>query len=236
MIKKGRQEMLIYAHRGASSDFLEGSKAAYLGAIAQGADGFECDVRLTKDKQIICYHDSDTSRLSNIDLKIAKSGYEELKEKVDPYRLDELLDLSISNKKDLVIESKHPVSTGAMIEKQVHKLLKDKESEIKSSGIQISLISFSYLATLRNLKSGYQTGYLVKNSNLIRFNPAPVIALSIEILRQNPGVVADQQKKGKKVFIWTVNEASDLHLCAKEGVDAVITDKPEQARKLLGYS
>ena len=236
MIKKGRQEMLIYAHRGASSDFKEGSKAAYIGAIAQGADGFECDVRLTKDKQIICYHDSDTNRLSNIDLKISKSSYEELKQKVDPYRLDELLDLSISNKKDLVIESKHPVSTGAMIEKLVHKLLKSRQAEIKSSGIQISLISFSYFATLRNLKSGYQTGYLVKNLNLIKINPAPVIGLNINILRQKPGIVADQHKKGKTVFVWTVNEASDLHLCAKEGVDAVITDKPEQARKLLGYS
>ena len=38
--------MLIYAHRGASIDFTEGSKAAYLGALAQGADGFECDARL----------------------------------------------------------------------------------------------------------------------------------------------------------------------------------------------
>ena len=228
--------MLIYAHRGASSDFKEGSKAAYIGAIAQGADGFECDVRLTKDKQIICYHDSDTKRLSNIDLKISKSSYKELKAKVDPYLLEDLLELAISNKKDLVIELKHPVSTGAMIEKLVHKLLKSRESEIKSSGIQISLISFSYLATLRNLKSGYQTGYLVKNSNLIRFNPAPVIALSIEIIRQNPGVVAEQHKRGKKVFIWTVNEAADLDLCSKVGVDAVITDKPEQVRKLLGYS
>ncbi len=228
--------MLIYAHRGASIDFIEGSKAAYIGAIAQGADGFECDVRLTKDKQIICYHDSDTNRLSNIDLKISKSSYKELKQKVDPYLLDELLDLAISNKKDLVIELKHPVSTGAMIEKHVHKLLRSRESKIKASGIQITLISFSYLATLRNLKSGYQTGYLVKNLNLIKINPAPVIGLNINILRQKPGIVADQHKKGKKVFVWTVNEASDLHLCAKEGVDAVITDKPEQARKLLGYS
>ena len=228
--------MLIYTHRGASSDFKEGSKAAYIGAISQGADGFECDVRLTKDKQIICYHDSDTNRLSNIDLKISKSSYRELKGKVDPYLLDELLDLSISNKKDLIIESKHPVSTGAMIEKQVHKLLKSRESKIRSSGIQISLISFSYLATLRNLKSNYQTGYLVKNPKLIRFNPAPIIALSIAILRQNPGIVADQHKRGKKVFIWTVNKAEDLYLCSKVGVDVVITDKPEQARKLLGYS
>jgi glycerophosphoryl diester phosphodiesterase len=228
--------MLIYAHRGASIDFTEGSKAAYLGALAQGADGFECDVRLTKDKQIICYHDSGTKRLSNIDLKIAKSSYEELKEKVDPYRLDELLDLAISNKKDLVIEFKHPVPTGALIEKLVHKLLLSRNNDIKNSGIKISLISFSYLATLRNLKSGYQAGYLVKNSSLIKLNPAPVIALNINIVRQNPKVIADQHKKGKKVFVWTVNEASDLLLCAKEGVDVVITDKPAQARMLLGYS
>jgi len=228
--------MLIYAHRGASIDFTEGSRAAYLGALTQGADGFECDVRLTKDKQIICYHDSDTKRLSNIDLKIAKSSYVELKEKLDPYRLDELLDLSISNKKDLVIELKHPVPTGSMIEKLVHKLLLNRNTKIKNSGIQISLISFSYLSTLRNLKSGYQAGYLVKNSSLIKINPAPLIALNINIVRQNPTVIADQHKKGKKVFVWTVNEASDLLLCAKEGVDVVITDKPAQARMLLGYS
>jgi glycerophosphoryl diester phosphodiesterase len=55
-------------------------------------------------------------------------------------------------------------------------------------------------------------------------------------VRQNPKVIADQHKKGKTVFVWTVNEASDLLLCAKEGVDAVITDKPAQARMLLGYS
>ena len=225
--------MLIYAHRGASIDFTEGSKAAYLGALAQGADGCECDVRLTKDKQIICYHDSDTKRLSNIDLKIAKSSYEELKEKVDPYRLDELLDLSISNKKDLVIELKHPVPTGALIEKLVHKLLISRNTEIKNSGIQIYLISFSYLATLRNLKSGYQTGYLVRNSNLIKLNPAPVIALNINIVRQNPKLIADQHKKGKTVFVWTVNEASDLLLCAKEGVDMVVTDHLVVAKRYL---
>ena len=228
--------MLIYAHRGASIDFTEGSKAAYLGALAQGADGFECDVRLTKDKKIICYHDSDSSRLSNIDLKISKSSYKELKEKIDLYLLEELLELAISNKKDLVIELKHPVSTGALIEKLIHKLLLSRNTEIKNSGIRISLISFSYLATLRNLKSGYETGYLVKNSKLIKINPAPVIWLDINIVRLNPKVIADQHKKGKTVFVWTVNEASDLLLCAKEGVDAVITDKPAQARMLLGYS
>ena len=99
--------MRIYAHRGASGDFPEGSMAAYWAAIEQGADGFECDVRLTKDKQIICYHDKDAKRLANLDLEIAKSTFSQLKKSINPFRLDELLDLAILNKKDLVIEFKH---------------------------------------------------------------------------------------------------------------------------------
>ena len=228
--------MLIYAHRGASSDFAEGSKAAYQGAIAQGADGFECDVRLTKDRQIICYHDRNTTRLSKIDLEIAKTTYSELKAKVDPYRLDQLLDLAIENKKDLVIEFKHPVPTGGLVEKLTHKLLAEKANEIKKSEITISLISFSYLATLRNLRSGYQSAYLVQSKILSRINPAPIIGPSIKLIRENPEFVASSIKKGKKVFVWTVNNDEDLRLCEKLGVSAVMSDNPARARKLLGYS
>ena len=90
--------MLIYAHRGASAEFPEGSKAAYEAAITQGADGFECDVRLTKDLQIICYHDANIKRLTGIDLEIAKTDYEQLKKSANPLLFTELLDLAIKNK------------------------------------------------------------------------------------------------------------------------------------------
>jgi glycerophosphoryl diester phosphodiesterase len=228
--------MLIYAHRGASSDFAEGSKAAYEGALAQGADGFECDVRLTKDKQIICYHDRNTTRLSKINLEIAKSTYSELKEKVDPYRLDQLLDLAIENKKDLVIEFKHPVPTGGLVEKLTHKLLAEKSAAITKSKITVSLISFSYLATLRNLRSGHQSAYLIQSKILSKINPALIIGPSIKLVRENPEFISTQIKKGKKVFVWTVNNEADLQLCARLGVNAVMSDNPARARKMLGYS
>ena len=228
--------MLIYAHRGASTDFAEGSKAAYEGALAQGADGFECDVRLTKDKQIICYHDRNTTRLSKINLEIAKSTYSELKEKVDPYRLDQLLDLAIENKKDLVIEFKHPVPTGGLVEKLTHNLLAEKSAAITKSKITVSLISFSYLATLRNLRSGHQSAYLIQSKILSKINPAPIIGPSIKLVRENPEFISTQIKKGKKVFVWTVNNEADLQLCARLGVNAVMSDNPARARKMLGYS
>ena len=227
--------MRIYAHRGASGEFAEGSQAAYLAAIEQGSDGFECDVRLTKDEQIICYHDKDAKRLSNLDLKIADTNYDQLKKVISPLKLEQLLDLAIKSKKDLVIESKHPVPTGGEIERAVHKLLKNKSKEIEQSGIQISLISFSFLATLRNKKSSYKSGYLVSKKILAKFNPTDLIAVNIEIIRSDHSFVLNQMRKGKQVIVWTVNDEDDLKLCQDLGVKAVITDYPARVRKILGY-
>ena len=227
--------MRIYAHRGASGEFAEGSEAAYLAAIEQGCDGFECDVRLTKDKQIICYHDKDAKRLSNLDLKIADTNYDQLKRAINPLKLEQLLDLAIKSKKDLVIESKHPVPTGGEIERAVHKLLKNKNKEINQSGIQIFLISFSLLATLRNKKSSYKSGYLVSKKFLARFNPTDLVAANIEIIRSDHSFVLNQMRRGKQVIVWTVNNEDDLKLCQDLGVRAVITDYPARVRKILGY-
>jgi glycerophosphoryl diester phosphodiesterase len=227
--------MRIYAHRGASGEFAEGSEAAYLAAIEQGSDGFECDVRLTKDKQIICYHDKDAKRLSNLDLKIANTNYDQLKKSINPFRLEQLLELAISNKKDLVIESKHPVPTGGEIEKVVHKLLKSRSKAIAQSGIGVFLISFSLLATLRNKKGPYQSGLLINKKFLNKINPTDLIAANIAIIRADHSFVLNQMRKGKQVIVWTVNNEDDLKLCQDLGVQAVITDYPARARKILGY-
>ena len=231
--------MLIIAHRGASGEFTEGSKAAYEAALAQKADGLECDLRLTKDNQIICYHDANTTRLSNINLEIAKTNYAQLANEVDPYLFEQLLKLAIDNKKDLVLEFKHPVPSGGRVERAVHKLLKSNKDQIKASGIKITAISFSYLATLRNRLAQndlYQTGLLINNKLYARLNPTSIFAVNIDLLKQNLNLGNEIKKNGGKLYIWTVNEVADLKYCEKIGADAVITDYPAQARKALGYS
>jgi glycerophosphoryl diester phosphodiesterase len=50
--------MLIYAHRGASADYPELTESAYTAAINQGADGFECDLRLTRDEIPVLWHNA----------------------------------------------------------------------------------------------------------------------------------------------------------------------------------
>ena len=54
----------VIAHRGASADVPEHTLAAYTKAIDDGADGLECDVRLTRDGVLVCVHDRTVDRTS----------------------------------------------------------------------------------------------------------------------------------------------------------------------------
>ncbi len=56
---------LVIAHRGASALRAEHTLAAYELAIEQGADGLECDVRLTADGHLVCVHDRRIDRTSD---------------------------------------------------------------------------------------------------------------------------------------------------------------------------
>jgi glycerophosphoryl diester phosphodiesterase len=49
---------LVYAHRGASADFPENTLEAFGGAVEQGADGVELDVRLNAAGELIVHHDA----------------------------------------------------------------------------------------------------------------------------------------------------------------------------------
>jgi len=55
----------VVAHRGASEDEPEHTLAAYVAAVAAGADALECDVRLTADGHLVCVHDRRVDRTSN---------------------------------------------------------------------------------------------------------------------------------------------------------------------------
>jgi glycerophosphoryl diester phosphodiesterase len=69
---------LVIAHRGSSQEFPEHSIAAYRRAIDLGADGVECDVRLTRDGHLVLVHDSTVDRTSNGHGAIADMTLQEL--------------------------------------------------------------------------------------------------------------------------------------------------------------
>ena len=70
---------LVYAHRGASADFAEHTRAAYLQALADGADGVECDVHLTRDQHVVLLHDANLDRTSDGTGPVAERTIDELR-------------------------------------------------------------------------------------------------------------------------------------------------------------
>jgi len=70
----------IIAHRGASHEAPENTVAAFNLAWQQGADGVEGDFYLTKDREIVCIHDSTTQRTAGHDIPVAEATLAELRQ------------------------------------------------------------------------------------------------------------------------------------------------------------
>lgn len=231
----------IYAHRGASFDLPEHTRAAYEAAIHQGADGFECDVRLTKDNVPILWHDPTMERTAGNTGDIAALTFSEIQDRYPQVMLfTDFLELAMTFAKDLAIETKHPVPSGRKIETVILNELNSHNDQIVKSGIEISLMSFSWFA-IESLSRNQQRNTVMlldgtKGRILEKRSSAKTLGPSIEMIKERPEIISDAKENGKRLFVWTVDEASDVEFCAQKGIDVLITNKPAQARKVLGYS
>ena len=223
--------MKIFAHRGFSARFPEGTRSSYEGAVVADADGFECDVRLSRDNEVICFHDRTIKRIAGVRKAVARLTAQELHKLVDAITLNELLDIAIEEKKDVLIETKHPVLTAGKIERRVLEILRKRSAETEEAGIHITVMSFSYFA-VRRLKRKYpDVAKVIKYSISARMSRANTVALNIELIERNPKIIG--KLKAARVLVWTVNTSAGLKLLKDKKLDGVITDKPRFARKKL---
>lgn len=143
----GRHPFVV-AHRGASAARPEHTLAAYDLALQQGADGLECDVRLTRDGHLVCVHDRRIDRTSTgtglvSELTLAQlrhydfgaghrsgppSGTRHVNDALGEtglLTLDELIRLVLDWHRPvkLFIETKHPVRYGGLVESRLLALL-----------------------------------------------------------------------------------------------------------------
>ena len=239
---RNNKKMKFYAHRGASADFPEHTMAAYRGAIEQGALGFECDIRITKDEVPILWHDANMKKEAKSAAIIANRTYAEIKQ-IYPavMTLNELLDLAIENKKSLALETKHPVPSGNRVEELIVAELHKREDSIKKSGINIAIMSFSWFAIekIKKMDPAIKSVLLLHDFNQKlsrRFTSAQVIGPSVEMIKKSPELVKEIKSSGKELYVWTVDSTEDLQYCASVGVDIVMTNRPAHARSVLGYS
>jgi glycerophosphoryl diester phosphodiesterase len=231
--------MKIYAHRGASHDFPEMTMAAYENAVHQGADGFECDLRLTKDGVAVLWHDADLKRRADSDAVVAETKYKKLKE-IYPQivTLDEFLDYAIAEKKSLLLETKHPVPTRTAIEDRVVEKIHSEVKRIEKSGISVNIMSFSWFAIerVKALDKNISTTYLLHDYTTwfsARYSSAQSLGPGISLLRKKPALAKRIKDSGRKLNVWTVDAPQDIELCQHLGVDNLITNRPGFAREIL---
>ncbi|MFH4903910.1 glycerophosphodiester phosphodiesterase [Staphylococcus cohnii] len=80
----------IFAHRGGMAVKPELTKLAFDNALSHHIDGFEIDVRLTKDQQLVVFHDADVDRTTNGSGKVATHTLTELKQLDAGYHFTDL--------------------------------------------------------------------------------------------------------------------------------------------------
>lgn len=68
----------IYAHRGAYE--VENTLSAFEKARKLGADGIELDIQITKDDELIVFHDTNLSRLAGVNKQVTDCLFQELSE------------------------------------------------------------------------------------------------------------------------------------------------------------
>ena len=238
---------LIIAHRGASGYKPEMTIPAYELALKQNVDGFETDVRLTKDLELVGVHDRKTGRVADSDLVVSNSTLNELQEldfssketKAKVMTIREFLSLAIDSGKSLTltIETKHVTKHHGLLEHKLNELLTEfKMNANQHERVKIVLMSFNPFAVLRFSKLNPlvpRVQLKEKSYPFLHLYPNPgnpeIVGPGIELLLKRPDLIEKFKDKGKKIFVWTVNSPQDMRFCLERGIDAIITNYPDIA-------
>jgi glycerophosphoryl diester phosphodiesterase len=239
---------LVFAHRGSSAVLPEHTLAAYRRAIDEGADGLECDVRLTRDGHLVCIHDAQIDRTSNGRGRVSAATLAELDQfdyapgtgaAEGILTLERLVTeaLAAGRTLHLLIETKHPSRFGGAVEAAVVELLTRHglatAAGVRERGVTVTVMSFSPLALRR------MNALAPEVPTVFLFEPGPkavwegrtpfgadALGPGVKALRARPDLVRRAHDRGHRVYVWTVNLSADIALVVELGVDGIISDRP----------
>jgi glycerophosphoryl diester phosphodiesterase len=249
----------VVAHRGASGERPEHTLAAYELALQEGADGVECDVRLTRDGHLVCVHDRRVDRTSNGSGLVSEMTLAQLREldygtwhpssqgkpgDTGLLTLDDLVKLVLDWNRPvkIFIETKHPVRYGALVESKVLALLHryGVASPASADLSRAVVMSFSAAAVWRIRRAApmLPTVLLGETSRFLGGGAATTVGAtavgpSISTLREHPELVDRAAAQGRAMYCWTVDHYEDVRYCRELGVAWVATNHPGRTKDWL---
>lgn len=254
--------MFVVAHRGASAHRAEHTLGAYALALAQGADGLECDVRVTRDGHLVCVHDRTVNRTSDghgvvSELTLAQLSaldwggwHDELPDSADDLMsapvapsasargvltLDDLLGLvrDVAPDTKLFVETKHPVRYGGLVEAKLVALLARHGLAKPAHKDDSRVVVMSFSsAALRRVRT--DAPYLPTVLLMDRHRALPPWA---DIAGPGIRLLRSDPDVARRwaadVYCWTVDDPADIRLCRRLGVRYVATNSPVRTRRVL---
>ena len=228
--------MLVIAHRGASSAFPENTEAAFAGAIAQGADGVELDVRRTADGRLALSHD-DTLPDGRL---VVETGFADLPpDMIDlAHALDVCAPLAVVNTEIKNWPDDKDFDPTDRLAADVVALLAAR-GELDDGRHLISCFHLPTVDRVHELAPGLATAWLlglVEDPSALIGKAAARghVAVHPHHAFVNETFVSHAHAAGLAVNTWTCDEPDRIRWLADLGVDGVVTNVPDVALTALG--
>ena len=219
------EPILLLGHRGARHYAPENTIAAFDLALAQGADGFEFDVRSTRDLQSVICHDPKFQRLV-----IRRSTLKQIhaacaSPKIVPLGLKGVLE-------------RYGRPAFLNIEVKVRGIEELVVREVKRARPERYFISSFLPGVVRRLHAldhSLVLGALAQTTwQLRRWRRLPVRYVVPHYTLLSRRLVNKLHDAGKTVITWTVNDPRKMLRAASLGVDGIISDDPRLLVETLG--
>lgn len=225
--------MLTIAHRGASGHAPENTRAAFDLAIEMGADMIETDVQITRDGQLVLFHDDLLNRTSNGQGPLADHTLAELRaldlgswfgpasagERI--LRLDEFIQDYLP-RIPLCLEIKDPLAVEPLMD----------AIETWDDFTSLHVTSFSWRALLRATARipGLTSGFLSRSFDgdiIWRCAERGLAQICPPAPLLEPALVQEAHDAGLVVRAWGVRDPGDVDRLFASGADGATINWPE---------
>lgn len=231
---------LIYGHRGASGYAPENTLEAFRLAMDMGADGFELDVHMSRDGELVVIHDESVDRTTNGTGLVRELTLEQLKQLdasccMEAYRGAKIP--TLAEVFNLVRDTHHIVNVEIKTDEWFYPQLEEKCLALaKEMAVEDRIIYSSFnhftLMKLRQLKPDAKLGMLFGDIMVKPWEYAAQLPVDyLHPMKMNiyvPGCPEKTIKAGYGINMWTINDEETMMECLKYDA-GIITNYPDIA-------
>jgi glycerophosphoryl diester phosphodiesterase len=231
----------IIAHRGAGHEFDENTVAACQQSYGRGIRGFEVDIRLTRDNQLVIMHDSDVSRTTAGRGKIEEltlAEVQQLRTQKSGVPIPSAADLFayFKDKPDVMLLLEMKTSEKNLYpDERVEtycRLLSEAARSLPAGTYWYTSFDRRSLAGIKRLAPDSPTGFLTSTaptaSMIEEAKQLGCGRLSVSLDATPRKYAREVKNAGLQLSLWPIRTREDADLAVAFGANIICTDIPSQ--------